>query len=74
VIAWGLTSLAGKTVRAPIDRRGKLHWRMPPIDLLPAPALTRATKVWMSVLRGYLVLAAGLVLVRIAQLAIVGHA
>ena len=77
VTAWGLTSLTGKAAKAvgaPINRRGRLFWRMPPIELLPAPAMTRATKLWMSVLRGYLVLAAGLVLVRIAQLAIVGHA
>lgn len=47
---------------------------MPPLHLLPAPTIIRPVKMWMLVLRGYLVLAAGLVLARIAMVVVVGHA
>jgi Mn2+/Fe2+ NRAMP family transporter len=49
-------------------RRG--NWRMPPLGELPPPRLSIAVKTWMFVLRAYLVLAGGLVLVRIVTLAI----
>jgi hypothetical protein len=42
---------------------------MPPLDQLPAGRLTPMKRIWMGVLRGYLLLAGGLVLVRIVQLA-----
>ena len=57
-----------------IDRAGRAEWRMPPLDQLPPPGLTRLEKTWMTVLRAYLVIAGGLVLFRIAQLAFVGNA
>jgi hypothetical protein len=44
-------------------------WRMPPLDELPPPRLTLATRVWMGALRGYLVLAVALVVVKVVQLA-----
>jgi hypothetical protein len=44
-------------------------WRMPPLDQLPPARLTTPSRIWLIVLRGYLVLAAGLVLVRIVLLA-----
>jgi hypothetical protein len=47
-------------------------WRMPPLDQLPAAHLSRLSRIWMIVLRGYLIIAAGLVLFRILQLATVG--
>jgi Mn2+/Fe2+ NRAMP family transporter len=48
-------------------------WRMPPLSELPPRRLTRAERVWLVVLRGYLLIAAGMVLVRIVSLAIGGH-
>jgi NRAMP (natural resistance-associated macrophage protein)-like metal ion transporter len=45
-------------------------WRMPPLDELPPLTLTSAKKLWMIVLRLYLVAAVGMVVVRIVQLAI----
>ncbi len=45
-------------------------WRMPPLSKLGPAQMSRASKIWMIVLRGYLVLAGGLVLVRIVGLAI----
>lgn len=47
-------------------------WRMPPLDRLPKARLSPLSRIWMLVLRGYLVVAAGLVLLRIVQLATVG--
>jgi len=43
-------------------------WRMPPLADLPPSRLTVASGLWMFALRGYLPLAGGLVLARIAQL------
>jgi Mn2+/Fe2+ NRAMP family transporter len=47
-------------------------WRMPPLDQLPAARLSTTSRIWMIVLRGYLIIAAGLVLLRIFELATVG--
>jgi Mn2+/Fe2+ NRAMP family transporter len=43
-------------------------WRMPPLPTLPPARLSLLSRTWLIVLRGYLVIAAGLVLVRIAEL------
>ncbi|MEX3818465.1 Nramp family divalent metal transporter [Paraburkholderia sp. BR14262] len=46
-------------------------WRMAPLEDLPAPQhLTLSTRVWMGVLRTYLVVAVGLVIVKVVQMAI----
>ena len=50
----------------------KLHWRMPPLDRLPPARLTLTSRVWMGVLRLYLVIAAGLLLVKLIKMAISG--
>ncbi len=44
-------------------------WRIPPLDTLKPIELSRASRLWMLVLRGYLLVAGGLVLVRIVMLA-----
>jgi hypothetical protein len=46
---------------------------MPPIAELPPRRLTAGERIWLVVLRGYLFLAAGLVLARIVSLAVAGH-
>jgi Mn2+/Fe2+ NRAMP family transporter len=51
---------------------GRTTWRMPPLAELPPLQLTAATRLWMIVLRGYLVIAGGLVLARIVTLATTG--
>ena len=48
------------------------NWRMPPLDTLPPVRLSLTSRIWMIVLRLYLVVAGGLVLVRIVQLATSG--
>jgi Mn2+/Fe2+ NRAMP family transporter len=47
-------------------------WRMPPLAELPPIRLTAPSRIWLVVLRGYLIVAAGLVLVRIIQLVTIG--
>jgi len=47
-------------------------WRMPPLETLAKARLGALSQIWMIVLRGYLVIAAGLVLLRIFQLATAG--
>jgi Mn2+/Fe2+ NRAMP family transporter len=56
----------------PVDPSLRDIWRMPPLAELPPRPLTMLNKVWLLVLRAYLVVAAGLVLLRILTLATVG--
>jgi hypothetical protein len=50
----------------------KWKWRMPPLDELAPARLTVLSRIWMIVLRAYLLIAAGLVLLRIFRLATSG--
>jgi hypothetical protein len=52
------------------DSFGQMVWRMPPLAQLSPARMTPLTRMWLAVLRGYLVLAAGLVLWRIVALAL----
>jgi NRAMP (natural resistance-associated macrophage protein)-like metal ion transporter len=52
--------------------RSRATWRMPPLGELPPARLTTLSRIWLIVLRAYLLVAAGLVLARIVQLAIIG--
>jgi len=54
---------------APAWRSRRDTWRMPPLAELPPRQLTAANRVWLLVLRAYLIVAAGLVLSRIVTLA-----
>jgi NRAMP (natural resistance-associated macrophage protein)-like metal ion transporter len=46
-------------------------WRMPPLeDLPPPPHMTLSTRVWMGVLRSYLVVAVALIVVKVVQSAL----
>ena len=51
-------------------REARAEWRMPPLDELAPPRLTLSTRVWMGALRVYLVVAVGLVIVKVVQIAI----
>jgi Mn2+/Fe2+ NRAMP family transporter len=52
------------------DSYGRMVWRMPPLDQLPPAQLTPLTRIWLTVLRGYLIIAGGLVFWRILELAL----
>ena len=48
-----------------VETTPREDWRMAPLSELPSARLSLAAKSWMFVLRGYLVVAGGLVLARI---------
>ncbi len=68
-VTWATRNTTGA---APLDRALRSTWRMRPVADLPPATLTAATRTWMIVLRGYLLLAVGLVVVRVVQLAFGG--
>jgi Mn2+/Fe2+ NRAMP family transporter len=68
---WALRRKRGE-IEEPIDRSQRDTWQMPPLAQLTPGRLSLSNKVWMGVLRAYLVLGAGLVFVRIVQLAMAG--
>jgi NRAMP (natural resistance-associated macrophage protein)-like metal ion transporter len=72
-IAVALLAIRREDRRVWTDGFGRMIWRMPPLDQLPPARMTALTRIWLSVLRGYLVLAGGLVLWRIVELAIVAR-
>jgi hypothetical protein len=53
-----------------LTREGRSAWRMPPLSALPPARLTLLNRVWLMVLRVYLVAAVGLVIFRVTQLAL----
>jgi Mn2+/Fe2+ NRAMP family transporter len=62
-----------RTARARTLNRDELNrdtWRMPPLASLAPAKLSLAAKTWMAILRLYLVVAGGMVLVRIVMMAI----
>jgi Mn2+/Fe2+ NRAMP family transporter len=64
VNAWADALSASLKQKAPRDT-----WRMPPLTDLPPPNLTLSKRVWMGVLRGYLIVAVALVVVKVVQVA-----
>ncbi len=73
VLAWLGANVWRRGRGEPIDRKERETWRMPALSLLAPPSMSRLDKAWMAVLRGYLVIAAGLVLSRIVLLALSHH-
>ncbi|MBJ9589687.1 Nramp family divalent metal transporter [Burkholderia seminalis] len=57
-----------RVVEPGVDRSLRDTWRMPPLDTLEPQNMTLATRIWMAVLRGYLVIAVGLVIVKVVQM------
>jgi Mn2+/Fe2+ NRAMP family transporter len=55
-----------------VNREERMHWRMPPLALLKPVRWSPGTKLGMSLLRGYLVIAALLLIVKAVQLS-TGH-
>jgi len=73
VIGTGITLMIGGGEGVAADRPEyglRRAWRMPPLDTLQPARMSLSKGVWMAVLRGYLVLAVGMVVVRIVQLAL----
>ncbi|WP_445183350.1 NRAMP family divalent metal transporter [Pseudonocardia sp. Cha107L01] len=62
-----------ETSAPPVDRELRASWRMPPLALLTRPTLSSGRRLGLTVLRGYLVIAVGMVIVRVVQLALAHH-
>lgn len=60
------------TTAKTIDKSQRLSWRMPPLALLAAPKLPLGSRIGLTVLRSYLLVAMIMVIFRVYQLA-VGH-
>ena len=45
------------------------NWRMPPLEQLAPAQLSSPTRIWMGILRGYLVVAVLMVVIKVVQLA-----
>ncbi|HEX4583859.1 MAG TPA: NRAMP family divalent metal transporter [Burkholderiaceae bacterium] len=56
-----------------VPGESRSDWRMPPLDQLPPARLTLVNRVWMVVLRAYLAIAAGLLLLKLFHMAASGH-
>ncbi|CAE6840869.1 Divalent metal cation transporter MntH [Paraburkholderia nemoris] len=50
------------------SKEARNTWRMPPLEELPAPQLNLSKRIWMGVLRGYLIVAVALVVVKVVQM------
>jgi NRAMP (natural resistance-associated macrophage protein)-like metal ion transporter len=73
VASIGIRKLRGASAADPAPvyaNEARNTWRMPPLDELPPPRLTLVKRVWMGVLRGYLLLAIALVIVKVVQMAL----
>jgi len=62
--------LRSRVPALPIDRRGRMAWRMPPLEELGRAEVSSSHRLWMMVLRAYLVIACVMVIVRVIQLAL----
>ncbi|UVK49435.1 divalent metal cation transporter (plasmid) [Mesorhizobium sp. AR07] len=51
-------------------RASRVTWTMPPLDQLPPPRLSLSKRLWMGVLRAYLVAAVALVAFKVIQIAV----
>lgn len=56
-----------------MESQPRASWRMPPLALLTRPQLSTGRRLGLAVLRGYLVIAAAMVILRVVQLALAGH-
>jgi Mn2+/Fe2+ NRAMP family transporter len=70
LLGQGLRRRRGERTEVSVERAAQDSWRMPPLDRLAPMRLGLPNRLWMIVLRAYLVVAGGLVLVRIVELAL----
>jgi Mn2+/Fe2+ NRAMP family transporter len=73
ILVWQRRRGAAPRDEQPVPLSERLTWRMPPLSELAPAELTVLNVVFLTVLRGYLFIAGGLVLVKIAQLVSSGH-
>jgi NRAMP (natural resistance-associated macrophage protein)-like metal ion transporter len=56
--------------QSPIDNKTLYSWRMAPLEQLKPMVLSKSNKVWMALLRGYLVVAMAMVIYKVVQVAL----
>lgn len=56
-----------------IDRTGREHWRMPPLDHLPPAQLSMRRRLWLGVLRAYLAAALIMTVIKVVQMMLIKH-
>lgn len=66
----GLTSVAEDVIQYSDVQQE--NWRMPALETLAPARLSISSRMWMLVLRGYLCIAAGLLIIKLVALAIAG--
>jgi NRAMP (natural resistance-associated macrophage protein)-like metal ion transporter len=69
LVAAAVLFFTDKTGARTINLAQRNTWRMPPLSCLAPAPMTLSTRVWMFLLRGYLIVAGGLMLMRILELA-----
>ena len=67
---YALTRRATAAEARAIDRTGREDWRMPPVETLTKPVVSTGYKIGMGALRGYLLIAMILVVIKIVTLAL----
>jgi Mn2+/Fe2+ NRAMP family transporter len=72
-LAVGGYALANRGSARAIDRTGAEDWRMPPLAELGKAELSSGTRIGMGALRGYLVISALLVIVKVIELTLASH-
>ncbi len=65
-----LSAVMHRGAEEPADHATKLTWQMPPLDELPKAVLTPLNRLWLIVLRLYLIGAVALVVIRVTQIAL----
>jgi Mn2+/Fe2+ NRAMP family transporter len=70
-VLWGARRRARSTLTVPAEWEGeRATWRMPPLHRLGRPALSTQRKVGLILLRGYLLVAFCLVVVKVVEVAV----
>ncbi|GAC1341485.1 MAG: Nramp family divalent metal transporter [Candidatus Dormibacteria bacterium] len=76
LLAGGAAALRGRSsqpAEAPMSASDRAHWRMPPLEFLERPRWSAGRVAGMWALRGYLVVAVLLLVVKATQLATAAH-
>lgn len=64
------SSRTRKPAIQPQPQADRATWRMPPVAMLSKPVMSAGTKTGLTVLRGYLLVASALVVIKVVQLAL----
>ncbi|HTW10022.1 MAG TPA: NRAMP family divalent metal transporter [Acidimicrobiales bacterium] len=69
-MAWQSRRASARLLTVPVEWHNRETWRMPALNRLSKPVISAQRKVGLTVLRGYLVVAFALVIVKVVELAV----